>query len=103
MPPVLPPGLTALTVFISAGVLPYEVTDTVPQLAQLSMLRRLDLRFKLHGPDAGCAVLPELPTSLTHLTLGVDQTGHNGDVEPLLDQQVRDALSPCIASLTWLS
>ncbi len=103
VPPVLPPGLTALTVCIFAGVPPYQVTEPVPQLAQLSALRRLDLRFKLHGPEAGCAVLPVLPIGITHLTIGVDQMGHEGDVEPLLRQQVRDPLSLHIASIMRLS
>ena len=92
VPPVLPPGLTALTVCIFAAVPPHEVTEPVPELAQLSTLRRLDLRFKLHGPEAGCAVLPVLPTAITHLTIGVDQEGHKGTGGPLLHQQVKYTL-----------
>ena len=89
---MLPPKLTALTALVLATVPPYEATAPLPPLTQLSALCRLDLRFKLSGPHAGCAMLPELPTSLTHLTLGAHQLEENkGDVEPLLHQQVTEA------------
>ena len=92
--PLPPPELSALTAVVLATVPPYEATAPLPQLTQLSSLRRLDLRFMLRGPHAGCAVLPELPTTLTHLTLGVRQLdADRGDVEPLLHQQVSYALS----------
>ena len=42
-----------------------------PSLPQLSALRRLELQYSPLSQRDGCAALPELPVSLTHLTLGV--------------------------------
>jgi len=91
---VLPPKLAALTALVLASMPPYEATAPLPPLTQLAAICRLDLRFSLPGPHAGCAMLPELPTGLTHLTLSVRQLDEQkGDVEPLPHQQVTDALS----------
>ena len=91
----LPPGLTALTALMLAELEapPYVMKAPLPQLTELSALRRLDLRFKLRGPHAGCGVLPALPTGLTHLTIGVRQLKGNRDhaaVKPHLLQQARN-------------
>jgi len=70
--PLLPRQLTALTAFVRAALIDHTdaVTAPLPQLTQLTALRRLDLRFELHGTPDCDVMLPALPTGLTHLTIG---------------------------------
>ena len=69
---VLPTRLTALTLLVKAVSCKAAVTAPLPQLTQLPALRRLSLRFELHGAldCSASVVLPALPTGLTHLTIG---------------------------------
>ncbi len=83
--PLLPRGLTALTLLINAWV--PTITAEAPlkprQLQQLCALRRLDLRYILRCDDTVSAFLPALPQGLTHLTVGLRHVNDHGDTRPV--------------------
>ena len=92
---LLPQRLTAFTVLIKSASSDDIPQAPLPNLANLSSLRRLDLRFEnnFSGPISVSAALPELPLGVTHLTIGArrERWSSSGWVPHLTGQARMDA------------